>query len=144
MLMTWRRRVLKGYFMTSQRQKLLFGAAFLCALLLALAPRTTLANDVVTASLATLSPSIIHAATMGDMRRSVSAHEIHLMASPVHEDEPCNMSSRCSSSTCMGAFPHEEANVFPAPQTDNHVLITKLMRFGSDLPPPIGPPRWIS
>lgn len=133
-----------GFFMTGQRQKLLFASVFLCALLLALAPRNASAGAGVQTNHVMPILTVVHAWSDEDVRSAISSHENHVIASPVHENKPCSMSSRCSSSTCMGAFPHEDTSVFPMPKTDSQVLDVKLTRSGSDLPPPIGPPRWVS
>ena len=133
--------------MAYQAPRLLIVAALFGALLLVFSQKNASTDHAALASsgfVYSKTSSFVNAIVPDDIHTAIHIQLERNIASPVHEEKPCSMASRCSNSTCMGAFPHEDMTGFFGCQTDRWVSTAKMIRSGSDLPPPIGPPRWNS
>ncbi len=85
------------------------------------------------------SESLTQSIYLADAKR-----ESAFFVSAVKNSLPCTMSTRCHSASCMSVFLTECVLVFPPLQPNTGIAAVSLLRSGSDLPPPIGPPRWKS
>ncbi|MBZ0215343.1 MAG: hypothetical protein K8F25_02220 [Fimbriimonadaceae bacterium] len=116
--------------MTNQRPILLFVTALIGVVLLALSPKMAFAGYD-----GAPPPEVAAAKTL--KIPPIPA----LVTVRVHEKQPCSMTLRCNSSSCTGAFLSEDHGVFSFSATGNWISVAGMLRSGSDLPPPIGPPR---
>ena len=67
-----------------------------------------------------------------------------VLVMPVEDKLPCSLSDRCHSGSCMGALAQPAVPKLPNPDRSNQIQLCVFGQSGSNLPPPIGPPRVIS